>query len=46
MTGMGYGWFKWSYPLKRSGQVRAIAESKETSIVFGMPRAAIATRLD
>ena len=27
------------------GQVRAIAESQETSIVFGMPKAAISTHL-
>ena len=31
--------------LKKSGQVKAIAESEETSIVFGMPKAAIATEL-
>ena len=45
MTGMGSDGSKGLISLKRSGQVRAIAQSKETSIVFGMPRAAIATDL-
>ncbi len=45
MTGMGSDGSKGLISLKRSGQVRAIAESKETSIVFGMPKAAIATDL-
>ncbi|MCC3357453.1 protein-glutamate methylesterase/protein-glutamine glutaminase [Bacillus sp. REN16] len=45
MTGMGtdgsYGLKK----LKESGQVVSIAESQETSIVFGMPKSAIETHL-
>ena len=45
MTGMGSDGTKGLISLKKSGQVRAIAESKETSIVFGMPKAAIATNL-
>ena len=46
MTGMGSDGSKGLISLKRSGQVIAIAESEETSIVFGMPKAAIATDLD
>jgi len=45
MTGMGSDGSKGLVSLKNSGQVKAIAESKETSIVFGMPKAAIATQL-
>ena len=45
MTGMGSDGSKGLISLKSSGQVRAIAESEETSIVFGMPKAAIATNL-
>ena len=45
MTGMGSDGSKGLISLKRSGQVRAIAESEATSIVFGMPKAAIATNL-
>ena len=45
MTGMGSDGSKGLISLKRSGQVKAIAESEETSIVFGMPKAAIATNL-
>ncbi|WP_082677100.1 protein-glutamate methylesterase/protein-glutamine glutaminase [Bacillus sp. FJAT-29937] len=45
MTGMGADGAKGLIALKQSGKVTAIAESQETSIVFGMPKAAIATRL-
>ncbi|MBP2240148.1 chemotaxis response regulator CheB [Cytobacillus eiseniae] len=45
MTGMGSDGAKGLQVLKQSGSVKAIAESKETSIVFGMPKAAIATNL-
>lgn len=45
MTGMGSDGSKGLISLKQSGQVKAIAESKESSIVFGMPKAAIATEL-
>lgn len=45
MTGMGADGTKGLIKLKESGNVVAIAESEETSIVFGMPKAAIATKL-
>ncbi|UQD51724.1 chemotaxis response regulator protein-glutamate methylesterase [Bacillus methanolicus] len=45
MTGMGSDGAEGLIHLKSNGVVKAIAESQETSIVFGMPRAAIATRL-
>lgn len=45
MTGMGSDGAKGLVELKKSGAVKAIAESKETSVVFGMPKAAIATNL-
>jgi two-component system, chemotaxis family, protein-glutamate methylesterase/glutaminase len=45
MTGMGSDGSKGLVQLKQTGNVRAIAESRETSIVFGMPKAAIATSL-
>ncbi|MFJ8256829.1 chemotaxis response regulator protein-glutamate methylesterase [Peribacillus asahii] len=45
MTGMGSDGANGLIELKRKGQVKAIAESQETSIVFGMPKAAIATHL-
>ncbi|PLS16695.1 chemotaxis response regulator protein-glutamate methylesterase [Bacillus sp. M6-12] len=45
MTGMGADGSKGLVELKRKGQVKAIAESQETSIVFGMPKAAIATAM-
>jgi two-component system chemotaxis response regulator CheB len=41
MTGMGADGREGLAAIKKSGEVKAIAESKETSIVFGMPRAAI-----
>lgn len=43
MTGMGADGSQGLQALKMKGNVKAIAESKETSIVFGMPKAAIAT---
>lgn len=45
MTGMGSDGSKGLIQMKNSGDVKAIAESRETSIVFGMPKAAIATSL-
>ncbi|QED47561.1 protein-glutamate methylesterase/protein-glutamine glutaminase [Cytobacillus dafuensis] len=45
MTGMGSDGTQGLIALKNNGTVRAIAESQETSIIFGMPKAAIATRL-
>ncbi|CAH0346171.1 chemotaxis response regulator protein-glutamate methylesterase [Bacillus sp. CECT 9360] len=45
MTGMGSDGSKGLIQLKNKGEVKAIAESQETSIVFGMPKAAIATSL-
>lgn len=45
MTGMGADGAMGLIDLKNKGQVVAIAESKNTSIVFGMPKAAIATRV-
>ncbi|MEH6946375.1 chemotaxis response regulator protein-glutamate methylesterase [Bacillus sp. JJ634] len=45
MTGMGSDGANGLIELKKKGQVKAIAESQETSIVFGMPKAAIATHL-
>ena len=45
MTGMGSDGANGLILLKERGQVKAIAESQETSIVFGMPKAAISTHL-
>ncbi|KAA0564196.1 protein-glutamate methylesterase/protein-glutamine glutaminase [Rossellomorea aquimaris] len=45
MTGMGSDGSEGLIELKETGEVRAIAESKETCIVFGMPKSAIATNL-
>jgi two-component system, chemotaxis family, protein-glutamate methylesterase/glutaminase len=45
MTGMGSDGSKGLVKLKEHGEARAIAESRETCIVFGMPKSAIATRL-
>ncbi|PLR87450.1 protein-glutamate methylesterase/protein-glutamine glutaminase [Bacillus sp. V33-4] len=45
MTGMGSDGSMGLAALKKHGTVKAIAESQETSIVFGMPKAAIATKL-
>jgi two-component system, chemotaxis family, protein-glutamate methylesterase/glutaminase len=45
MTGMGADGAQGLIDLKNNGSVSAIAESQETSIVFGMPKAAIATKL-
>ncbi|PLR77655.1 chemotaxis response regulator protein-glutamate methylesterase [Bacillus sp. V3-13] len=45
MTGMGSDGSMGLAALKKQGTVKAIAESQETSIVFGMPKAAIATKL-
>ncbi|OCA83819.1 protein-glutamate methylesterase/protein-glutamine glutaminase [Pseudobacillus wudalianchiensis] len=45
MTGMGADGANGLIKLKEAGNVQAIAESEESCVVFGMPRAAIATRL-
>lgn len=45
MTGMGYDGSKGLKKLKESGNVIAIAESQETCIVYGMPKAAVETQL-
>ncbi|CAM3738540.1 protein-glutamate methylesterase/protein-glutamine glutaminase [Mesobacillus thioparans] len=45
MTGMGADGSRGLVELKKNGVVKAIAESQETSIVFGMPKAAIATNM-
>lgn len=45
MTGMGADGSQGLIELKKTGHVTAIAESEETSIVYGMPKAAVATKL-
>src|SRR5690606_20315056 len=45
MTGMGYDGSKGLVSLKKTGNVMAIAESAETCIVYGMPKAAVETQL-
>lgn len=45
MTGMGSDGAKGLIEMKKNGFVKAIAESQETSIVFGMPKSAIATNM-
>lgn len=45
MTGMGSDGVKGLQKLKSNGFVRAIAESEESCVVFGMPKAAIANNL-
>lgn len=45
MTGMGADGSQGLMDLKKKGVVIAIAESRETSIVYGMPKAAVATNL-
>ncbi|WP_110929434.1 protein-glutamate methylesterase/protein-glutamine glutaminase [Bacillus massiliglaciei] len=45
MTGMGMDGANGLLKLKKDSRVHAIAESEQTSIVFGMPKAAIATGL-
>lgn len=45
MTGMGSDGTLGLKELKKKGNVVAIAESEETAIVYGMPKAAIATQL-
>ena len=45
MTGMGADGTNGLIAMKKNGAVKAIAESEETSVVFGMPKAAIATKL-
>ncbi|WP_335870735.1 protein-glutamate methylesterase/protein-glutamine glutaminase [Bacillus sp. 2205SS5-2] len=45
MTGMGSDGAQGLIKLKRSGSVKAIAESQATSIVYGMPKAAVSTNM-
>ncbi|WP_018660081.1 chemotaxis protein CheB [Heyndrickxia acidiproducens] len=45
MTGMGSDGTKGLIHLKNEGNVKVIAESKESCIVYGMPRSAIAANL-
>ncbi len=45
MTGMGSDGAKGLIKLKETGNVKAIAESKDSCIVYGMPKAAVATNL-
>lgn len=45
MTGMGYDGSKGLIELKQTGNVMAIAESADTCIVYGMPKAAVETQL-
>lgn len=45
MTGMGHDGSKGLISLKKSGNTIAIAESENSCIVFGMPKAAIETEL-
>lgn len=45
MTGMGSDGAEGLIKLKKHGETVAIAESEQTSVVFGMPKAAIATNL-
>lgn len=45
MTGMGSDGVSGLKHLKKTDEVKAIAESQETCVVFGMPKAAIATGL-
>ena len=45
MTGMGYDGSKGLIALKQTGNVMAIAESANTCIVYGMPKAAVETQL-
>lgn len=45
MTGMGSDGVNGLIQLKKAGGVHAIAESEESCVVFGMPKAAISTQL-
>jgi two-component system, chemotaxis family, protein-glutamate methylesterase/glutaminase len=45
MTGMGTDGTKGLIHLNKSGKLKVIAESAESSIVYGMPKAAISTNL-
>ncbi|MBA2873973.1 protein-glutamate methylesterase/protein-glutamine glutaminase [Thermaerobacillus caldiproteolyticus] len=45
MTGMGSDGTAGLRKLKESGNTKAIAESEETAVVFGMPKAAIAANI-
>lgn len=45
MTGMGHDGAQGLKALKKSGTVMAIAESQNTCIVYGMPKAAVETQL-
>nr|WP_082686266.1 chemotaxis response regulator protein-glutamate methylesterase [Bacillus coahuilensis] len=45
MTGMGTDGAKGLIKLKEYGRVKAVAEAEETCIVYGMPKACVATNL-
>ncbi|MBM7701885.1 protein-glutamate methylesterase/protein-glutamine glutaminase [Metabacillus iocasae] len=45
LTGMGSDGTEGLKKLKNSGKTKAIAESEETSVVYGMPKSAVATNL-
>lgn len=45
MTGMGYDGTKGMKALKESGHVTTIAQSEESSIIFGMPKSAIEAKV-
>ncbi|OMP68622.1 protein-glutamate methylesterase/protein-glutamine glutaminase [Domibacillus epiphyticus] len=45
MTGMGADGAEGLIKLKENSRVKAIAEAKETCVVYGMPKAAVATHL-
>ncbi|MCM3409106.1 protein-glutamate methylesterase/protein-glutamine glutaminase [Metabacillus sp. YM-086] len=45
MTGMGSDGSEGLKKLKSTGAVKAISESEQTSVVYGMPKAAVATNL-
>lgn len=45
MTGMGTDGSKGLIEMNRTGKMKAIAESEDTAIVYGMPKAAVLTNL-
>lgn len=45
MTGMGSDGSEGLKKMKSKGVVKAISESEETSVVYGMPKSAVATNL-
>jgi two-component system, chemotaxis family, protein-glutamate methylesterase/glutaminase len=45
MTGMGSDGTEGLKKLKLTGDVKAISESEQTSVVYGMPKSAISTNI-